>query len=72
MIQAQEQRNKDEVIRRTGATEIHASAKQLVKSGMTFRRDDVKMGSADRDEFARYVTDEAEVLKIRSALTALA
>ena len=32
----------------------------------------VKMGSADRDEFARYVTDEAEVLKIRSALTALA
>ena len=65
-------KNVAEVIRRTGATEIHASAKQLVKSGMTFRRDDVKMGSADRDEFARYVTDEAEVLKIRSALTALA
>ena len=64
-------KNVAEVIRQTGATEIHASAKQLVKSGMTFRRDDVKMGSADRDEFARYVTDEAEVRKIRSALTAL-
>ena len=64
--------NVAEIIRRTGVTEVHASAKQLVQSGMLFRRDDVKMGSADRDEFARYVTDEAEVRKIRAALDGLA
>lgn len=65
-------KNVAEIVRRTGATEVHASAKQLVQSGMQFRRDDVKMGSADRDEFARYVTDEAEVRKIRAALDGLA
>ena len=65
-------KNVAEIVRRTGATEVHASAKQLVQSGMLFRRDDVKMGSADRDEFARYVTDESEVRKIRAALDGLA
>ena len=64
--------NVAEIVRRTGATEVHASAKQLVQSGMLFRRDDVKMGSANRDEFARYVTDESEVRKIRAALDGLA
>ena len=65
-------KNVAEIVRRTGATEVHASAKQLVQSSMLFRRDDVKMGSANRDEFARYVTDEAEVRKIRAALDGLA
>ena len=65
-------KNVAEIVRRTGATEVHASAKQLGRSGMLCRRGDVKMGSADRDEFARYVTDEAEVRKIRAALDGLA
>lgn len=65
-------KNVAEIICRTGATEIHASAKRMVESGMQFRRDDVKMGSADRDEFARYVTDETEVRGIRAALDGLA
>lgn len=63
--------NVAKIIRRTGVTEVHASAKQLVQSGMLFRRDDVKMGSADRDEFARYVTDKIEVRAIRAVLDGL-
>ncbi|MDE6120455.1 MAG: hypothetical protein K2F63_01550 [Muribaculaceae bacterium] len=35
------------------ADELHASAKELIPSAMTFRNDSVKMGKKDADEYMR-------------------
>ena len=61
-------RNVAHILRETGATEVHASARALQPSLMRFCREDVKMGAADRDEFSRYVTDVDEVCRLRAEI----
>ena len=52
------------ILQATGATEIHASARKSVGSGMLFRHSGVSMGNPDSDEFARKETDVNEVKAI--------
>ena len=52
------------ILQATGATEIHASARKSVGSGMLFRHSGVSMGNPDSDEFARKETDVNEVIAI--------
>ena len=60
--------NAGEIIKATGATEIHASARKNVGSGMIFRHSGVSMGNPDCDEYARKETDVEEVRKIVDAI----
>ncbi|MBO7194270.1 MAG: copper homeostasis protein CutC [Bacteroidaceae bacterium] len=57
------------ILKATGATEIHASARKSVGSGMLFRHSGVSMGNHDRDEYARKETDENEVRKIVESIS---
>ena len=52
------------ILQATGATEIHASARRSVGSGMLFRHSGVSMGNPDSDEYARKETDVNEVRAI--------
>ena len=52
------------ILQATGATEIHASARKSVGSGMLFRHSGVSMGNPDCDEYARKETDINEVRAI--------
>ena len=49
------------VVRFTGATEIHSSARSVVDSAMEFRNDGIMMGSRYVDEYAIYETDVERV-----------
>ena len=60
--------NAGEIIKATGATEIHASARKNVGSGMFFRHSGVSMGNPECDEYARKETDTDEVRKIVDAI----
>lgn len=55
------------LLERTGACVFHLSAKKTAESCMTFRREGVPMGLPMMSEFARYVTDEAQVRLAREA-----
>ena len=50
--------NAAEILDRSGAHEIHASARQPIASEMRFRRGDVSMGAAGNDEYATLTTSE--------------
>lgn len=52
------------ILQDTKATEIHASARKSVGSGMVFRHSGVSMGNPDSDEYARKETDINEVRAI--------
>ena len=56
--------NAARILKETGATEIHASARRSVGSGMKFRHSGVSMGNPDCDEYARKETDASEVKAI--------
>lgn len=56
--------NAARILEATGATEIHASARRNVGSGMLFRHSGVSMGNPDNDEYARKETDVNEVKEI--------
>lgn len=56
--------NAARILQATGATEIHASARKSVGSGMLFRHSGVSMGTPDSDEYARKETDVDEVRNI--------
>ena len=56
------------IIRATGATEIHASARKSVGSGMIFRHRGVSMGNPDSDEYGRKETDVNEVKAIVNSI----
>ena len=60
--------NAADIIRQTGAGEIHASASALHPSAMTYRHDGVSMGHAGADEYAVSETDEEKVRQIMAAL----
>lgn len=57
--------NAAEVVRRSGCTQIHASARSAAPSAMKFHRHEVAMGSADGE---RLTTDFEEVTKILSVI----
>jgi copper homeostasis protein len=50
-----------ELIRKTGASEVHASLKAKVKSGMRFQNKTASMGSAGMDEYSWMETDPERV-----------
>lgn len=56
--------NAAEILRATGAHEIHASARSLCKSGMVYRHAGVSMGNTADDAFDRYETNAGEVASI--------
>lgn len=56
--------NAARILQTTGATEIHASARKSVGSGMQFRHSGVSMSTPDSDEYARKETDTNEVRNI--------
>ena len=56
--------NAARILQATGATEIHASARKSVGSGMLFRHSGVSMSTPDSDEYARKETDVDEVRNI--------
>lgn len=56
--------NAARILQATGATEIHASARKNVGSGMLFRHSGVSMGTPGSDEYERKETDVDEVKHI--------
>ena len=56
------------ILQATGATEIHASARKSVGSGMLFRHSEVSMGTPGNDEYARKETDVNEVRAIVNSI----
>lgn len=63
--------NAAEVLRSTGATEIHASARASFCSAMRFRNERAKMGQPDRDEYERMETSVQLVRELVSELDSL-
>ncbi len=49
------------IMRETGCSELHASARSSVASDMLYRNPDVAMGAPGSDEYSRKVTDPAIV-----------
>lgn len=60
--------NAAEIVRLTGAREIHASARRPFASHMTYRHEGVSMGAPEADEFMRLETSEESVRAIINAL----
>lgn len=56
--------NVRDIMNLAGVHEVHASAKAVVKSAMTYRNDDVNMGAKGIDEYSRSTTSEETVRKI--------
>lgn len=61
--------NAARILNSTGATEIHASARRNVGSGMLFRHSGVSMGNPGSDEYARKETDVNEVRAIINSIS---
>lgn len=60
--------NAAEILRQSGCTEIHASARRPVASTMQYRRTDLAMGTPGADEFSRKTTHPDEVRAIVEAI----
>ena len=60
--------NAARILRGTGATNIHASAKHTRDSVMAYRRDTIDMGEKGKDEFAIQETSPRLVAEIRQAI----
>ena len=54
--------NVAEIIKRTGVNEVHASAKKMTKSVMTYINPDARMGAID--DYSRMVTSEDIVTEL--------
>ena len=61
-------RNAAEILKASGAAEIHASARHDVGSRMQFRHEGVSMGNKGADEYARKETCASEVRAIRERI----
>ncbi|MFM2135780.1 MAG: Copper homeostasis protein CutC [Bacteroidota bacterium] len=59
------------LVRSTGVREVHLSGKVMMKSGMSFRRDHLAMGTPDTDDYLLPVTDAAIIRALRKELDAL-
>ena len=64
--------NAARILSQTGATDIHASARQPLPSQMRFRHQGVSMGKPDADEYATLETSPESVQAILEALSLLA
>lgn len=53
--------NVADLVRYTGATEIHSSVRTVVNSGMTYKNDHIMMSSNYFDEYATDITDTESV-----------
>ncbi|MCD8740057.1 copper homeostasis protein CutC [Mucilaginibacter roseus] len=62
-----DENNVNDIVRFTGAKEVHSTAKTRVSSQMLYRNDHILMGGADVDEYSVIVTN-AE--RVRTILTA--
>jgi len=60
--------NAAEIIKRSGLTELHASARRCIASAMRFRNEGVAMGAPGEDEYSRPVTSAEEVAALRQAV----
>lgn len=56
------------ILKETGATELHASARTTVASHMSYRNPEAKMGQPGRDEYERQETSVAQVRSLVAAL----
>lgn len=61
--------NAARILRETGATEIHASARRLVASLMQFHHEGVSMGNPSADEYSLLETSPQEVEKILQSIS---
>ena len=59
------------IIKDTGVSEIHASAKQRVSSRMRFRREGIGMGTGDEDEYSRYTTSSSIVKELSDIIATI-
>ncbi len=57
--------NAARIINDTGVGAIHATARSLIKSGMSFRREGVPMGAPGSDEYVRKTTDPLVVAQLK-------
>lgn len=46
-----------QILEESGICELHASARSVIKSSMTFQRNGVAMGKSDAEEYSRMTTD---------------
>jgi len=60
--------NIEELIRLTGAREIHIHLEKQEPSRMIFKNSDVYMGKPDLSEFEHTITDWAGILKVKSLM----
>lgn len=60
--------NAAELLRLTGANELHASAREAYESGMKFRRDGVYMGASGADEYKMKFTSARIVSELINAI----
>lgn len=60
--------NAADILRQTGARELHASARELYRSRMRFRQGHVSMGGDGSDEYAWWETSVDTVRAIRQAM----
>jgi len=63
--------NAVEILRTSGAHEIHASARAGIDSASVYRLQGVEMGAAGRDEYYRMETSAEEVRKIKDVISVL-
>jgi copper homeostasis protein len=56
--------NVADLVRYTGVTEVHSSARKRVQSQMIFRKDHIIMSNSHGDEYSHEVTDAARVKAI--------
>ncbi|GAA4909049.1 copper homeostasis protein CutC [Mucilaginibacter defluvii] len=62
-----DENNVNDIVRFTGAKEVHSTAKTRVSSHMLYRNDHILMGGADVDEYSVIVTNADRVKAILSA-----
>ena len=60
--------NAGRILQLAGASEIHASAREEVESGMSFRREGVNMGTPGADEYKMKYTSPKTVAQIVKAI----
>lgn len=63
--------NAAEIVRLTGVTQVHASAKGTVRSGMRYRNESLSTGTAGCDDYTWHSTDTGNVREIREVLDSL-
>jgi len=60
--------NASEILSLTGVNELHASARSMQASRMTFRHNGVAMGNANSNEYSRLMTDSLIVKQLAKIL----